>query len=225
MSRVSDHAYQQIRTMILRTELAPGEQIREEQLALACGVSRTPVREALQRLEKELLIRRNDSQRSFVAEWSPADVSESFQLRAILEARATRKAAQQISKEQLDKLKFHNDKLEAAVSKPKPDIAKFLDHNRQFHAVIVEAAASIRLANMLTLIIEQPVVLRTAQQYDSENLLKSHHEHTELLTAFARHDGEWAEAIMIAHILRAFHVYSDARQRDLGGTDGEPSAW
>lgn len=224
MSRASDRAYQQIRTMILRTELVPGEQIREEQLAEACGVSRTPVREALRRLEAESLIRRNDSQRSFVAEWSPDDVSESFQLRAILEARATRRAAQRISKAQLDELKFHNNELEAAVRKPNPDISKFLDHNRQFHAGIVEAAASVRLANMLTHIIEQPVILRTAQQYDSENLLRSHHEHAELLAAFARHDADWAEAIMTAHIRRAFHVYSDARQRDLEGAHGELAA-
>jgi DNA-binding GntR family transcriptional regulator len=66
---------------------------------------------------------------------------------------------------------------------------------------------------MLTRLIEQPVVLRTALQYDRENLLRSHHEHDELLAAFARRDGDWAEAVMTSHIRRAFHAYTDAHKR------------
>ena len=86
MSRASDRAYSHIRSMILSGELQPGSQIREEALAELCGVSRTPVRDALRRLEAELFIRRNESQRSFVADWSLDDLEEAFQLRAMLEA-------------------------------------------------------------------------------------------------------------------------------------------
>ena len=60
MSRASDRAYNHIRNMILSGELSPGEQIREEALAELCGVSRTPVRDALRRLEAELFTRRNE---------------------------------------------------------------------------------------------------------------------------------------------------------------------
>ncbi len=60
MSRASDRAYSHIRSMILSGELQPGLQIREEALAELCGVSRTPVRDALRRLEAELFIRRNE---------------------------------------------------------------------------------------------------------------------------------------------------------------------
>ena len=58
MSRASDRAYNHIRNMILSGELQPGVQIREEELAELCGVSRTPVRDALRRLEAELFVRR-----------------------------------------------------------------------------------------------------------------------------------------------------------------------
>ena len=195
MSRASDHAYAIIRGMILSGQLAPGAQLSEEALADTCGVSRTPVRDALRRLEGEMFIRRSESQRSFVAEWSLDDLEDAFELRAMLEGHAARRAAARISALQLEQLR---------------------EHNRQLHAIILDAAGSARLASVLAQLIEQPVVWRTAQHYDLENLQRSHHEHSELLAAFARADGAWAEAIMTAHIHRAFHAYHDAYQAQLG---------
>jgi DNA-binding GntR family transcriptional regulator len=210
MSRASDRAYSHIRSMILSGELQPGLQIREEALAELCGVSRTPVRDALRRLEAELFIRRNESQRSFVADWSLDDLEEAFQLRAMLEAYAAKRAATRISWDQLARLRGHNDAIKQAIGASKPDIPRFLDHNRHFHTIILEASGSERLSGMLTQVTEQPVVLRTAQQYDLENLRRSHHEHEELVMAFDNRDGEWAAAVMTAHIRRAFHAYAEA---------------
>ena len=68
MSRASDRAYEQIRNMILSGLLEPGAQIGEEHLAEICGVSRTPVRDALRRLEADLFIKKSESQRTFVAD-------------------------------------------------------------------------------------------------------------------------------------------------------------
>lgn len=224
MSRASDRAYSQIRRMILCAELVPGEQIREEQLAEVCGVSRTPVRDALRRLEAESLISRNESQRSFVAEWSLEDIAEAFQLRALLEGRAAKRAATRITAEQLRALKACNRRIEAAISRETPDIVPFLENNRIFHATIMEAAASVRLTNILSSIVEQPVVLRTAQQYDRDNLQRSDNEHQELVAAFERRDGDWAESIMAAHIHRAFHAYADVHQREMGDASDAAAA-
>jgi len=212
MSKASDRAYSQIRAMILSGALAPGSQIREEQLAESCGVSRTPVRDALNRLESELLIRRSESQRSFVADWSIDDVEDAFILREMLEGLAARRAASRIGQNGLQKLRQLNVAIGRAVQTEQPDIRAFLEHNRDFHGIILEAAASPRLAAALGQLIEQPVVWRTAQNYDAENLLRSHREHDELLAAFARGDGSWAEAVMRAHIRRAFHTYADAHR-------------
>lgn len=222
MSRASDRAYSQIRHMILSGELAPGQQLGEEQLAELCGVSRTPVRDALRRLESEAFVRRSDSKRSFVADWSLDDIEEAFQLRAMLESHAAARAAERISRDQLEQLRRCNKVIGAAVLLDQPDIPAFLDQNRLFHAVIIEAAASERLTSMLARIIEQPVVLRTALQYDRENLQRSHNEHDELLAAFTRRDSEWAAAIMQSHIRRAFHAYADAHKRgSTFGRDGD----
>lgn len=210
MSRASDRAYDHIRSMILSGELQSGSQIREEALAELCGVSRTPVRDALRRLEAEMFVRRNESQRSFVADWSLDDLEDAFQLRAMLESHAAKRAAARISRDQLARMRSHNAQLKQAIDALRPDVPKFLDHNRLFHSIILEAAASERLASMLLQVTEQPVVLRTARQYDLENLRRSHHEHDELLIAFDNRDGDWAAAVMTAHIRRAFHAYAEA---------------
>jgi DNA-binding GntR family transcriptional regulator len=211
MSKASDRAYSQIKAMIMSGALEPGAPLREEQLAEACGVSRTPVREAMRRLEAELFVRKTDTQRSFVVDASPDDIADAFELRAMLESHAARRAATRIDAASLVLLRDHNDAIHHAVERTPPDIPAFLDHNRQFHAIILRAAGSERLTSMLGQIVEQPVVLRTALHYDRDSLRRAHREHDELLSAFTRQDGDWAAAVMTGHIHRAFHAYRDAR--------------
>ena len=212
MTKASDRAYETIRAMILSGELSAGDALGEEALAERCGVSRTPIRDALRRLESELLIRRTDSHRSFVADWSLDDVGDAFELRAMLEGYAARRAAERMSKATLEALRSCNSALWAAVKGRDPDIETFLDRNREFHGMILDAASSRRLTNHLTALIEQPVVWRTAHHYSREAFQRSHSEHEDLLSAFARRDGPWAEAVMAGHIRRAYHAYSDAHQ-------------
>ena len=212
MTKASDRAYETIRGMILSGELSAGDALGEEALAERCGVSRTPIREALKQLETDLLIRRTDSQRSFVADWSLDDVGDAFELRAMLEGYAARRAAERITDEVIDQLRACNNAILAAISKTEPDVATFLDRNREFHALVLETAGSRRLSNLLTALIEQPVVWRTAQHYDPEAFRCSYNEHADLLSAFERRDGAWAESVMASHIRRAFHAYSDAHQ-------------
>lgn len=212
MSRASDRAYEAIRSMILSGDLPAGAQLAEEALADKCGVSRTPVREALRRLETDLLVVRTDTQRSFVADWSLDDVADAFELRAMLEGKAARRAAERMTDEALERISAANRVIEKALSRPVADVAGFLDGNRDFHAVILEVAGSRRLAALLGTLIEQPVVWRTAHHYSHAALRRSHGEHEELIAAFARRDGAWAEAIMVGHILRAYHAYADAHR-------------
>jgi DNA-binding GntR family transcriptional regulator len=212
MTKASDRAYDAIREMILSGELASGDALREEALAERCGVSRTPVREALRQLEADLLVRRTESQRSYVADWSLDDVADAFELRAMLEGYAARRAAERVSDDLLGQLKTCNKAIYAAVSRSEPDVATFLDRNREFHALVLDAAGSPRLKTLLTALIEQPVVWRTAHHYDPEAFKSSYNEHNDLLSAFERRDGPWAETIMAGHIRRAFHAYADAHK-------------
>lgn len=224
MSRASDRAYDQIKRMVLSGTLPPGSPVREEHLAEVCGVSRTPVRDALRRLETETFLRRSGSQRTFVADWSIDDVEETFQIRAMLEGHAAARAATRIGWAQLERLKSHNAAIEFAITEDTPDVPAFLAHNRHIHAIIVDAAASPRLAAMLAQVVEQPVVTRTALNYDRENLARSHNEHGELLAAFDRRDADWARSIMQSHIRRAFHAYADAQRKVQANSNEEIAA-
>lgn len=210
MSSASDRAYAQIRALILAGELSPGAPLGEVALAERCGVSRTPIREALRRLEAELLVVRSDSQRSFVAQWSLDDVADAFELRAIAESLAARRAAVRMRPEILQQLRKISNLIDKATKPIETDVDAFLEANRQFHALILEAAGSPRLSAVLASLVEQPVVWRTAQTYSRHELRRSHREHCELLAAFARADGAWAGDIMSAHIRRAYHAYADA---------------
>lgn len=212
MSRATDQAYARIRAAIVAGTLPAGAAVGEDMLADLCGVSRTPVREAMRRLEADLLLRRASPKRLVVADWSPGDIDEMFALRALLEGHAAARAAPRFDAAGLDALALTNAALGVAIAAPAgPDIPGFLAANRAFHDGVVRAAASPRLAAMLAKLIEQPVVQRTARLYDRAQLARSHAEHEELLAAFARADADWARAVMTGHIRRAFHTFAEAR--------------
>lgn len=213
MSRASVRAYDQIRTRILSGELAPGSQLKEEDLAEICGVSRTPVRDAMHRLESEMFIQRSDSQRSFVSVWSDADIEELFTLRTMLESHAAARAAERATPEILRALQSNVGSIASAINRPIPDVDTFLAMNAEFHGLIVQAAASPQLAMMLNRLVLQPIVHRTAMRYDANQLSRSLSEHAEIVAALEQRDGEWARAVMVSHIRRALHVYRSERER------------
>ena len=207
MSRASDRAYAEIRRLILSGEAAPGTQLKEEHLARQCGVSRTPIRDALRRLEADLYIVRNGTQRVFVADWKNTDVEEMFTLRGMLEAHASARAASRIDSAGIARLRAVNARIEQAVFGDTADVPAFLEANREFHRIVIEAAQSDRLAGMLVALIEQPVIRRTAMQYDRDQLVQSAHDHQELIQALAAADVDWARTIMLSHIRRAYHAF------------------
>lgn len=216
MSKASDHAYEIIRGQIVTGGLAPGAQIKEEEIAKLCGVSRTPVRDALHRLEAEMFIRRTDSQRSFVSHWSKEDIEDVYMLRSILEAHAAVLAARRSSEVIRDALNANNAQMELAVRTEVPDVDAFLRLNSIFHSLVIEGAASERLGTMLNRLILLPLIERTARRYNRSHLERSLADHLEITTAIIYGDADWAGALMTAHVRRAFHVYA---QDDTGGLE------
>ena len=209
MTRASEQAYQRIRAHILSGAAKPSEQLTEDRLAQIAGVSRTPVREAVRRLEDELLLVRSESKRLFVADWSRDDIEEMFALRQMLECHAAERAARRLTRAQLADLEAVNRALRDAIAQPVPDVARFLEANRAFHEAIVDAAQSPRLGQMLAKLVEAPVVLRTARNYSPEDLHQSARDHDELIAAFAARDPDWARAVMGSHLRRAFHSFAN----------------
>ena len=210
MSKASDHAYQVIRDLIISGKLGPGAQLKEEELAEICGVSRTPVRDAMRRLEAEMFINRTESQRSFVPTWTADDVTDVFALRIRLEGYAAARAAERITEAQLDNLAAINAELEQILAAdPSNMVDVFVDNNRRFHIALTEAAGSERVRTMLARIVAPPIIRKTALLYDRGRMQRSYHDHVELLAALRGRDPAWAEAVMTMHIRRALYIYLD----------------
>ncbi|MDY7097264.1 MAG: GntR family transcriptional regulator [Pseudomonadota bacterium] len=214
MSTAADTAYTKIREHVLAAKVQPGDRLTEEQLSEIAGVSRTPVREAVLRLERELLLMRTPSNRIFVPDWSTDEVDEMFTLRQMLESHAAERAAVRLAPEEVDALTKINSILHKAVEQDPPDVANFLDANRRFHEAVTQAADSPRLQQILAMLVEQPVVLRTARGYSKEDLKQSARDHDELLAAFKAGDAAWAKAVMASHLRRAFHAFASAMEKE-----------
>ncbi len=223
MSRATDKAYAYIREQILTGKLRPGSQIKEEILADLCGVSRTPVRDAIKQLELEFLVRRV-SQRTFICEWSRADAIDVFSVRALLEGYAAARAAERRTPAILSALRHHHAAIGAALDSESPasthfDIESFIVGNRQFHRTIFEAAGSARLSETILKLIVQPTVLRTAFTYSRSDGLQSHYQHGDLIDAIDKGDAVWARGMMTAHLQRAAHALADTSEPS-GSTNG-----
>lgn len=207
MSKASDHAYRTIRTKILDGSLAPGIQLTEEDVADLCGVSRTPVRTAIQRLQTEMFLDKTDSQRTFVSKWSDDSIEDLFVLRTMLESHVADRAARAMTDDILDRLRVCCEEGRRGIDQPEPDVECFLRQNAEFHRLILEAAGSELLATMMSRLMLVPIVYQTAQRYDRQRLVQSQDDHDELITAFEARDPAWASAIMAAHLRRARHTY------------------
>ncbi|MCO1581135.1 GntR family transcriptional regulator [Crossiella sp. SN42] len=214
MALAAEKAYQTLRAGILDGTYEPTERLGEVDLAEGLGLSRTPVREALRRLEVEGLVELEPHRGARVAQWTRADVEELYDLRMLLESFLARRAASRISQTALARLAQLRDAMVAAAAPgPGQDLARVAEANCEFHAIIGAAAASPRVLTMLTTVIEMPLVLRTFHRYQPAELARSLSHHRELVDALTEGDPDWAEAVMRAHVLAAKRVLLRAHTR------------
>lgn len=214
MSKASQEAYRKIRAGILSGHFPAGQFVPEDEFAQFCEMSRTPVREAIAELVAEMLLQRSDTNRVFVPVWSDDDDDELFTLRAMLESHCAARAARLISDEQIAQLRTHCDYIDRAIAASDgPDVPGFVEGNRHFHAVILAAAQSERLSQLMKFVVSQIVVHRTAEQYSRADMEQSQRDHRDLVSAFERHDIDWARALATTHIRRAAAVYRAMRQQ------------
>lgn len=205
MTTSADIAYQRIRKGIMDGSYGLGTPLREEQLAAEIGVSRTPVREALRRLNAEALVEFVPNQGARVARWSQEDLSEIFDLRAMLEGHAAFLAASHRSEAQASKLQDLAQAMSAALHAPggSPDLEAITTLNSRFHALVQEMTGTRQLPRLIERLIAVPVVITTFRRYSRRGLERSLSHHEQIAEAIAAGDGAWAKAVMEAHIWAA----------------------
>lgn len=204
MSNASEIAFETIRNLILSGDLAEGTRLTEENLAEACNLSRTPIREALRRLAARDYVVIVPNLGTFVSKYTDKDVEEIFILRAMLEGHAAHLAADRATDNQISLLKtIQSSTTEMLEKEGPPDRKLWLNNNRRFHALIAEAAASKKLSHMISRMVEQPVIDRTVISFSGREIARSNTHHNDLVAAIERRDREWANATMTSHILAA----------------------
>jgi DNA-binding GntR family transcriptional regulator len=199
---VQRHAtvYVQLRDAILRGTLKPMARITENQVAERFGLSRTPVREAFQRLEAEGFIVVVPQRGAFISQPGVEDIFEIYQMRMPLECLATRVAAETISEEQLQQL----EKLLEAERDPRHRSSeRSLRRSREFHAVIVACTRNRRLAAFLNAMQDQVHRVRILWPSTVARLDETWKEHAAIVAALRAHDGAAAERAMRQHLERA----------------------
>ena len=190
-----------IRRAIVDGRLEPGRRLKEEELARELGISRTPVREALLVLQTEGLIESAPNRGATVRAHEPSDLDDLYQLRALLEGFAARLAAARIRESEVGELRASCERFVAL--RAEDDVVKLVRENVRFHDVILAAARSKRLAQMVRSVIQLPLVYRSYVWYSPEQKLISEHYHRQLTVALAASDAERAELVMKEHVLEA----------------------
>ncbi len=208
MSRASSKAFEAIRSRIISGEFAPGTHLKEEELAEVCGVSRTPIRDALRSLAAEDYVNVVPNHGTFVTKWSRDNIRDIFALRAMLEGYAAQLGAELATVEHIEEL-AHNQQVVADMLKRggKLDHDMLVISNRRFHEIIIEAAGSPRLSQMIARLTEQPLTALTTTSDSRAGIERSNRQHGELIDAFRARDGSWARAVLESHVLAAYQAY------------------
>ena len=193
----SELAYQRILDRVVSLEMPPGSVVNEARLREELGIGRTPIREALQRLARENLVRSIPHRGTFVTEVNITDLARITEVRVVLEAHAARLAAEKLSSADREAI----DGLLALLRGEVTDQRELMRLDRLIHRTVYRAARNPFLEATLEryfnlslrlwyLVLDREVRLREAVD-----------EHVELLRAILAGDGELAETIMRRHVI------------------------
>lgn len=208
-----DVVFQTLRNAILKGELKPGERLMEIQLAQRLGVSRTPVREALRKLELEGLVIMIPRRGAIVADITVQDLEDVLEVRAALEELAVRKACDSVTEEQLRKLKQATAEFKRCAERE--DLLACVEADMQFHEIIYESANNRRLQQMLLNLREQMYRYRMEYMKDRRMYRLLIEEHDAIRKAIKKKDREKAGSLMKIHIENQLQ----AIERNLTGQD------
>jgi DNA-binding GntR family transcriptional regulator len=214
--KVTDWVYEELKSAIVDLRLAPGDPLREATLADQLGVSKTPIREALTRLEQEGLVETTSFKGAVVTGYSRQDLLEIYELRELLENAAARTAAESMAdadRDRLDRICRESRKLKknhdavglAALISAFDDVLFEQVRNSRIRALIENLRAHLTRIGHLT----AEIPGRIEASVD---------EHEKIVQAIAARDPELAERQMREHI----RSVRDDQLRALGGAVGEP---
>ena len=196
-----DVVFENLREAIVEGKLSPGKRLMEIQLAEQLGVSRTPVREAIRKLELEGLVVMIPRKGAYVSNMSLKDVVEVLEIRASLEGLAAYLAAERISDEDLIKLEKIAD--DFSQGKDEYDLETLLKKDVEFHECIFKATNNKKLHQLINSLWEQVYRFRFMYISDYESTKNIDKEHKLILQALKSRDSQLAKQYAKEHIEKA----------------------
>ena len=191
-----DRIHDRLRSAILSGELAPGTPVIEAELAARLGASRTPIREALRRLESAGLLEPRGLRGSVVRALDADEIDCLFEIREALESLAARRAARTCGPAELRRLERHVAGMRAAFDDPN----EMERQDTAFHDVIVAAAGGERLKRLLSEIRQELITHRFLSLSDPDRRAQTISEHEAILAALRARDEQGAAARTAEHI-------------------------
>ncbi len=193
---VREAAYERLKRRILEGVLQPGARLSEPALAGALGVSRTPVREALQRLAQEGLVELRPGKGARVRVLSPREVEEVYEVRALIEGEAAARAAERCDEAGVRRLEAALDALEAADP---TDYAAQIAADERFHARLV-AAGGNRVLEQVFHDLDAALALTRQFSRDLNQTPETRAQHRAIVAAIRAGDAAAARAAAEAHV-------------------------
>jgi DNA-binding GntR family transcriptional regulator len=193
--RQGREAYERLVADIRAGVLKPGDRLTETELAQRLGISRTPVREAVRQLESDGLVVHVPRAGAVVRTLDYAEITELYEMRAVLESTAARFAARAASDVELAELEAINAEMAAAS-----DTRMLFEANRQFHAVLLNAARNRFLVKSVEAVQKTLLILGPSTMEEGGRASEAIAEHQRLLDALRERDCDAAEAVMRTHI-------------------------
>lgn len=225
-------AFVGVRELLLRGEFARGERISEIPLASRLGVSRTPIRMALERLAHLGLLDAGPSGGFLVRHFTIAEVRDAIELRAVLEGTAARLATERLDgAAQLEPLRRCAEAIAKHTDLSIHSLGAYMDDNEAFHAQIVELAKSVQLCRLLVQANSLPFAAPSAMVYPTsmldaskETLAIAQAQHRSIVEAIERGEGTRAEHLAREHALLAWRAFelALADENALRGVPGGP---
>ena len=191
-----ERVYLVLRDALVTGELAPGQRLRDQALAARLGVSRTPVREALQRLEDEGLVETAPRSLTRVAPLDARAAREAFPVVAALHALATRHGVARLTAADIAEMREANGDLATVVAALDPaSIQRAIAADDRFHAVLLRVAGNGEITRTLARLTPKVRRLEYAQ-FGSLAGRKSVQQHAAILAACERADADLAAALV-----------------------------
>ena len=191
--------YERLCEEIRSGKLPPGSRLRETEIAERLAVSRTPVREAIRRLEADGLVDHLPRSGAVVRKLEYPELMELYEMRTVLEGTAARLAARAASPVELEELVAITDAMRAAAGRPEVVIGL----NRQFHKLLLDAARNRFLLRAMATVENTLLILGSSSMAKPDRAREAVDEHREVLDALLARDGAAAEAAMRRHMERA----------------------